>query len=203
MSISMQAEGMSLSIDDATLAAQCRRGDGAAMDRLIKKYQDRLYNVILKICGNEHDAVELLQDTFVKVIEKIGSFESRSGLYTWIYRIAVNLTLNHCKRRMKFTMQGLEIACGLENARAGLRRYLAAESITDPAKIAESRELCVLLHKALGMLDHDQRSIIVLCDIERMNYAQISSVLEIELGTVKSRLSRARSNLRKSLESVL
>ena len=79
------------------------------MERLIIKYQDRIYNVILKMCQNEDDAAELTQDTFVKVIEKIGSFQGRSGFYTWVFRIAVNLTLNFCSRRVRLGFESLEV----------------------------------------------------------------------------------------------
>jgi RNA polymerase sigma-70 factor, ECF subfamily len=199
----IQPDIISVSIDDAALAQQCRNGDSAAMERLIIKYQDRIYNVIVKICGNGHDAAELLQDTFVKVIEKVSSFEGRSGLYTWIYRIAVNLTLNHCKRRMKFAAGGLESSEKFESAKAGLHRYMADEATSDPAQIAEKNELCTLLAGALLKLSEDHRTIIVLCDIEGMNYEQIGEVLDIGPGTVKSRISRARGSLREILEAII
>jgi RNA polymerase sigma-70 factor (ECF subfamily) len=193
-----------INIDDTVLVERCRRGDTEAMERLILKYQDRVYNVILKICHNEDDAAELTQDTFVKVIEKIGSFESRSGFYTWVFRIAVNLTLNFCTRRARFGVEPLRIDAGeYERAKGQLRQYLADDNSPDPAAIAEKKELCNLVEGSLVKLDDGQRAVIILRDVEGMSYEQIAGVLDIELGTVKSRLSRARGSLREILEAVL
>ena len=85
-----------INIDDSELVRQCKQGDSVAMERLILKYQNRIYNVILKICADPDDAAELTQETFVKIIENIDKFQGKSKFYTWAFRIAVNLTLNYC-----------------------------------------------------------------------------------------------------------
>ena len=181
-------------IDDAILVRQSQHGDSGAMGRLITKYQDRIYNAILKICGNRDDASELTQETFVKFIEKVKTFEGKSAFYTWLFRIAVNLTYNYCKRRAKIVMQSLEAAVGPEfdGARLQLGMFLADEGSVDPAIVAQNREVGEIVVGALGTLDEQQRTVVVLRDIEGMSYAEIAETLEIELGTVKSRLSRAR-----------
>jgi len=191
--------------DDAVLVERCRRGDSAAMEHLILKYQDRIYNVILKICANADDAAELTQETFVKVIENIDKFQGRSGFYTWAFRIAVNLTLSYCKRSVKLGFSSLDAGDDGHNwqAREALKKFLRNDSSPDPAAVAQNKELYELIMKALMKLDGGQRAVVVLRDIEGMNYAHIAEVLDIELGTVKSRLSRARSNLREILEAVL
>jgi len=201
----VQTNLTSINIDDAVLVEKCRAGDNTAMERLIIKYQDRIYNVILKICGNRDDAVELAQDTFVKAIENISSFQGRSGFYTWLFRIAVNLTLNYCKRQVKLPIGSLdaELDSGSSQAKGRLKQYLADESSLDPARLVENRELCELVIRALDRLSNEQKAVVVLRDIEGMNYEQIAGVLDIQLGTVKSRLSRARNNLKKILETVL
>ncbi len=201
----MQSETASISIDDSVLVEQCREGDSAAMERLILKYQNRIYNVVLKICANTDDAAELTQETFVKVLENIDRFEGRSGFYTWAFRIAVNLTLNYCQRNVRLSVRSLEAdneedGC---SARAQLKQLLSNDDSPDPALVAQNRELYELAIKALMKLDDAQRAVIVLRDIEDMNYARIAKVLDIELGTVKSRLSRARNNLREILETTL
>jgi RNA polymerase sigma-70 factor (ECF subfamily) len=194
-----------INIDDDVLVQQCRQGDSAAMERLICKYQNRIYNTILKICANPDDAAELTQDTFVKVIENIDKFEGRSSFYTWAFRIAMNLTLNHCKRSSKLTFTSLETERKENNWRPKqiLKEFLRNDASPDPAIVAQNRELCVLVQKALMELDDTRRTVIVLRDIEGMNYAQIAMVLELELGTVKSRISRARNNLREIFEGFL
>jgi len=199
------AQAQNINIDDAVLVEQCRRGDSAAMERLILKYQNRIYNVILKICANPDDAAELTQDTFVKIIENIDRFERRSGFYTWAFRIAVNLTLNYCQRSAKHGFSSLDAENDghSQQAKAQLKGFLSDDSSPDPAVVAQNKELCRIVAKTLIKLDDAQRTVLVLRDIEGMNYAEIAKVLDIELGTVKSRLSRARSNLRELLGTIL
>jgi RNA polymerase sigma-70 factor, ECF subfamily len=198
-------ETAKITIDDAVLVEMCRRGDSAAMERLILKYQNRIYNTILKICANTEDAAELTQDTFVKVIENIDKFEGRSGFYTWAFRIAVNLTLNYCKRNVQLGFRSLENSDDEhdERGKTALKEFLTDESSPDPAAVVVNKELAEIAVKALMKLDDWQRAVIVLRDIEGMNYAQIADVLGIEHGTVKSRLSRARNALREILEAVI
>ena len=192
-----------INIDDSVLVEQCRRGGSEAMERLILKYQNRIYNVILKICANPDDAAELTQETFVKVLENIGRFQGRSSFYTWAFRIAVNLTLNYRKRNMKLALRSLEAQSTetSEHKKQLLRDFLRDDSSPDPAGIAQKKELYEIAVKALMRLDDAQRTVVVLRDIEGMNYAQIARVLNIQLGTVRSRLSRARSNLRDIMEA--
>jgi RNA polymerase sigma-70 factor (ECF subfamily) len=198
-------EAANINIDDKVLVERCRRGDSEAMERLILRYQNRIYNVILKVCGNADDAAELTQETFVKVIENIDKFAGRSGFYTWAFRIAVNLTLNYCQRSVKLGYRSLD-ADDIEHsqeAKARLKEFLSDDSSPDPATVAQSKEQYEIVVKALTKLDDDQKAVIVLRDIEGMSYAQIAEVLNVELGTVKSRLSRGRNNLREILETML
>ena len=104
----MHLEKHNINIDDSALVQQCQKGDSQALETLIIKYQGRIYNVILKICANPDDAAELTQETFVKVMENLDKFARRSSFYTWIFRIAVNLTLNYCKRKVKLGFRSLE-----------------------------------------------------------------------------------------------
>jgi RNA polymerase sigma-70 factor (ECF subfamily) len=205
MKESVYSDIANINLDDAMLVERCRQGDSAAMERLILKYQNRIYNVILKMCGNPDDAAELTQDTFVKVLENIDRFAGRSGFYTWAFRIAVNLTLNYCQRSVRVGYRSLdaEEQEGGSQAKSQLKEYLSDDSSPDPSVVAQSKELCNIVEKALMKLDGAHRMVVVLRDIEGMSYAQIAKVLEVELGTVKSRLSRARSNLREILEAML
>jgi len=194
----------SISINDAVLVQQCRQGDSTATERLILKYQNRIYNAILRICANPDDAAELTQDTFVKVIENIDKFEGRSSFYTWAFRIGVNLTLNYCQRSVKLGLKSLDAEDNEDSSKdkGVLKAFLTDDSSPDPAVVAQNKELCRLVVKALMKLDDAQRAVIVLRDIEGMSYTQIAEVLDIELGTVRSRLSRARTNLRQIMEAI-
>lgn len=201
----MSLKTASINIDDSVLVQKSQAGDTQAMERLILKYQSRIYNVVLKMCGNPDDAAELTQEAFVKVIESIGKFKGRSSFYTWLFRIAVNLTLNCCQRNAKRAMRSLDAEDTEPDGqtRQVLKDFLCDESVPDPETLAQRRELCDLALKALLSLDEPQRAVMVLRDIEGMDYAQIAEVLNIELGTVRSRLSRARSHLRELLEAML
>ncbi len=201
----MYSETANINIDDTALAEQCRQGDSEAMERLILKYQNRIYNVILKICANTDDAAELTQDTFVKIIEGINEFKGRSSFYTWAFRIAVNLTLNYCKRSVKLGLTSLDAEANEQNAETKkvLKQVLRDESSPDPVVVAQNKELCQIVMAALMKLDEPQRTVVVLRDIEGMNYAEIAEVLDIKPGTVKSRISRGRSNLRDIMEAIL
>ena len=194
---------MHVNVSDAVLIEQYRNGDSAAIERLVLKYQNRIYNVILKICADPDDAAELTQETFVKVIENLDRFEGRSGFYTWTFRIAVNLTLNYCQRNSKLAFQSLDAEQDDSKVRQVLKDFLSDDSSPDPATEVQNKELYRIAAKALMGLDDTHRAVIVLRDIEGMSYARIAKVLDIELGTVRSRLSRARSKMRDILEDIL
>ena len=201
----VQRKASSIKIGDDVLVEQCQQGDISAMERLILKYQNRLYNVILRICSNPDDAAELTQETFVKIIENIGRFEGKSRFYTWAFRIAVNLTINYCRKNARLGFKSLDsddTEVGERTSQA-LREFLKDEKSPDPAGVAQNRELCELVSQTIMALEEDHRAVLVLRDIEGMSYAQIAQVLEIELGTVRSRISRARSKFKEILEAII
>jgi RNA polymerase sigma-70 factor (ECF subfamily) len=194
-----------IKIDDQFLVARAQQGESEALAKLILRYQERIFNTILKICGNYEDAAELTQETFVKLIEKVGTFRGQSAFYTWLFRIAVNITLNYCKRRGKVRFISLDKLVGPEGQsdRKELIGFLSDMGERDPSELAEKKEVEKIMLAALERLESKYRAIIVLRDIEDMSYEQIAVALDIELGTVKSRLSRSRTRLRKILEKIL
>jgi RNA polymerase sigma-70 factor (ECF subfamily) len=201
----LEHEKENISIEDSVLVGLCQQGDSAATERLIIRYQDRIYNVILRICGNSDDAAELTQETFVKLIEKIDTFAGKSSFYTWLFRIAVNITLNYCKRRFKFSVQSLDSVAGAisDDGKARFGAYFADDSVGDPAILAQNKEVGELVFSSLNKLESKHRAVLVLREIEGMSYLEIAESLNVELGTVKSRISRARVALREILETVL
>lgn len=199
-----QKQKDNLVLDDETLVRRSQHGDPEAMTCLIVKYQDRVYNAILKICSNPDDAAELTQDTFVKVLESIGTFRGQSAFYTWLFRVAVNLTLNHCRRRFKLSPVSLDAVSELHGReKEQLAAVLADPEQDDPAQIVQQKELVQVVLDLIARLNEEHRIVLVLRDIEQMSYTQIAEVLELEPGTVKSRISRARAALRELLETVL
>jgi RNA polymerase sigma-70 factor (ECF subfamily) len=199
------SSGKDIDTDERALIERCRSGDSAAVERLILQYQDRIYNTILKICANPDDAAELTQDTFVRVIEKIGEFENRSSFYTWAFSIAVNLTISHCRRKGKIRFSSIDESDGQDDSdtAAALKEFLRDDKSPDPADVSQNDELCSLVMKMLSRLSEEHRVVLVLRDVEGMDYAGIAETLNVGLGTVKSRISRARCNLRELLESAL
>lgn len=191
--------------DDSLLIRRSLQGDSAATGQLILRYQNRIYNVVLKICSDADDAAELTQETFVKVLENLDRFEARSSFYTWAFRIAVNLTLNYCQRNARLAIRSLDSECEPPNSQAkqALKEFLSDDSSPDPAALAQNKELHEIAVEALNNMDEAQRTVLVLRDIEGMSYARIAETLGIEIGTVRSRLSRARTRLREILEAIL
>ncbi len=188
--------------DEPQLIERSRSGDSAALETLLLRYQDRLYNTILKITQNSDDAAELLSDSFVKIIESIGDFESRSSFYTWAFSIAVNLTISHCRRKQKVRFSSIDEQSEDDSeGKAALKEVLLDKSVQDPAALSQNAELGRIVMQMLGQLSEEHRAVLVLRDIEGMDYAELAATLGISEGTVKSRLNRARNNLRELLES--
>ncbi len=190
---------------DGLLIRRSLQGDSAATEQLILRYQNRIYNVVLKICSDADDAAELTQETFVKILENLDRFEARSSFYTWAFRIAVNLTLNHCQRNARLAVRSLDSECEQCDGRTkqALKEFLSDDSSPDPALVAQNKELHEIALEALNNLDEAHRAVLVLRDIEGMSYARIAETLGIEIGTVRSRLSRARTKLKDILESIV
>lgn len=192
-----------LSFQDEQSLSQLRRGNWAAMEGLVQRYQDRLYVTLLRMVNHPEDAADLVQETFVRAMQNIARFEGKSTLYTWLFRIAINLAISHRRAsqyRHAVSLDGQrEEEEGLNRQAAGLRRQLAQETETDPADAAGHRMEYERLMAALARLDPDFRAVIVLRDVEECDYDQMAAILDVPVGTIKSRLFRARSALREQL----
>ena len=195
----------SMAIEDQQALAQLRRGNWASMEQLVQRYQDRLYAAVFRIVGHPEDAADLVQETFVKAMQNVSRFEGKSALYTWLFRIAVNLAISHRRAgvyRMALSLDGdpsRHEEHAVNQQAAALRRQLAQHTESDPAAAAEMRLEHERLVAALQKLDPDFRAVIVLRDIEDCDYEQIAEIMEVPVGTIKSRLFRARSALREAL----
>ena len=184
-------------ISDESLVLTCQGGDAPAFGRLVERYQDRIYNLILRMVGNSEDARELTQDAFLHALQAIGRFKGSSSFYTWIFRIAVNAALSHrrrCGRATFMSLQELKESAGIEPD----IRVPAGNAETVPAA-AGKQELRRMVTDALETLTSDARAVVVLKDIEGCGYEQIGEILDIPVGTVKSRLHRARLELKDRL----
>jgi RNA polymerase sigma-70 factor (ECF subfamily) len=186
------------------LVERCRGGDRTAFDELVRRYQDRIFNLTLRLCGNHDDAAELTQEVFLKAWGSIGRFGSQARFYTWIYRIAVNLAIDLRRRQNRRPERPLptQTRRGQGDSRPAAGDLLISGAPGPDARLSES-ELAAIAAKKLAALEIEQRMVIVLRDVEGLDYEQIADILGVPVGTVKSRLYRARMALRESLKPYL
>ncbi len=195
-------EARPVALEDARLIETIRGGQLEAYADLVRKYQDRVFNTCWRICGNLEDARDLTQEAFLKAFESLETFRRQSGFYTWIYRVAVNLALSHRRSAKRRQTLSFDHGADVDGTQAeGLAKRIASGSEDDPAQSASTVELQRAAVRALQALDDDHRAVVVLRDIEGFDYREISEVLQIPPGTVKSRLHRARATLAEAIRS--
>jgi RNA polymerase sigma-70 factor (ECF subfamily) len=185
-------------LPDLELVQKVKIGDSEAFAELVARYQDRVFNTCWRICGNLEDARDLTQEAFLKVFDSLGSFRQESGFYTWLYRIAVNLALSLRRKSHRRRERPLEDVLEQEGTQAeSLNRRLGrSASATEP-----DADQKALVARGLNLLEDDFRAVIVLRDLEGLDYHEIAGILEIPAGTVRSRLHRARTALREFLQA--
>lgn len=182
-------------VDNATDKAIVERvlaGDEEAFGILVERYQDRIYSAVHNYVSNPDDAVDITQDAFVKAYTKLRSFDSGSAFYTWLYRIAVNTAIDYLRRRKSRPADSLDdekfTEIGFEPASHDPR--------TDPVTVATLHEQSRALNSAIGRLSDKLRGVLVLHDVEGLSQEEVAEILKIPVGTVKSRVSRARAELK-------
>ncbi len=200
MEAAVRRDPITSHLDDASLVQQAQAGDVQAFGRLVLRYQDRVYNTCWRICRSTEDAADLTQEAFLKAYRAIGTFAGKSSFYTWVFRIAVNLALSHRKRAKLRLVTSLDDAPDDESPVAQREADTRSPS---PAARAEDGEMHAAVADALGRIDEHHRAVLVLRDIEGFDYHSIAEVLEITVGTVKSRVHRARAALRVELDRAM
>jgi RNA polymerase sigma-70 factor, ECF subfamily len=180
--------------DDSRLIEATLAGDANAFGLLVRRYQDRLFNTLVHVTGSREDAEDVVQDTFVQAYTKLTHFQQRASFYTWMYRIAFNLWVSRRRRRRP----QLSVDVGREVA--GLDPVSALES---PLRQLERQECIELIRRTLSTLDEQTRTILVLREMDGCCYDEIAAILELPVGTIRSRLHRARLQLKRHLEEVL
>lgn len=180
--------------DDAQLIEQTLSGDPTAFGQLVRKYQDRLYNTIVHVVGGADDALDVVQDAFVQAYLNLNGFKQSSAFYTWLYRIAFNVAITH-RRRRKPTLS-------VEQARedGGME---PVDDLAGPDEQLEEDERRQQVQQAIAALSEEYRAVVVLREIDGCCYETIAEILDLPIGTVRSRLHRARLQLREQLKGVL
>ena len=183
--------------EDKGLVSRSRNGDTEAFDELVVKYTPRLYGLVYHMTSNHEDTHDVLQDVFAKAYRSLKRFQGKSTFYTWIYSISVNMTLNFLKKR------GRRKAMSLDDVDMAIERdpdFIEATSKSDPVREVNIKELQERLNAALQELSDDHRAVVTMFDIQGMPHAEISKILGVSEGTVRSRLFYAHRQLQNYLE---
>jgi len=179
--------------EDSLLIERTLSGDRSAFSDLVTKYQDRLYSSMLGVTGSAEEAEDVVQDAFVRSYMKLDSFQQSSQFFTWLYRIAFNTALSrHRRRRSRVSLDHARETTGLE----------PIDDCGAPDEPMLRRERVDMVREAMAQLTEEHRTILVLREMEEHPYETIAEILEISIGTVRSRLSRARHQLKLTLETM-
>ena len=187
---------MSESAEDSRLIQECLRGRTEAYAELVRKYQDRLFNTVHRMVGNAEDARDLVQDAFIQAYCSLDRFHGDSAFYTWLYRIAGNAAISHKRRhRVMVSFEAGGQGSSFEPADDVLH--------SDPSGRMEQDDRDRQVREALDGLPSEYRAVLVMKEIEGHKYETIAQMLDCPIGTVRSRLHRARLELRERLRHLM
>jgi RNA polymerase sigma-70 factor (ECF subfamily) len=177
----------------------CRAGHTEAFGALVERYQERLYQTLLHLSGSSEDARDILQDTFLRAYEKLDQFQGDSSFYTWVYRIGVNIALSgHRRRRARPSVRRMG-----DQGAEGYQEAADDSAGADPTYPLERAEREQIVEAALRQLVPEHRAVVILKDFDGRRYEEIAAILSVPIGTVRSRLHRARSELRDRLACLI
>ncbi len=186
-------------MDELELIRQAGQGDESAFEQLVIAYEKPVYNLCLRMCGDRDEAFDLSQDTFIKAWHAISMFQGDSKFQTWLMRIASNTCIDHLRKKKRKNVIPMT---DLDREDEPLERQIA-DYETDPAVLAEKAQDHEAVREAMSQLPDQDRLILSMRAIEDMSYREIGEALELQPGTVKSRISRAREKIRRSLDGNL
>lgn len=186
--------------EDALLVTKVQEGDLHAFDLLVKKHRERLYSVIYNLTGNSEEAYDLCQEAFIKAFRSINKFNRKCAYYTWLYRIAVNTTLNYLKKERKRRFLSLNEITE-ETAPKEALESLSTQSDSEKGLIL--KEIKEKLNEGLQILSLKHRAVITMYEIEGMSHSEIAAVLGCSEGTVRSRLHYAKQQLKQFLQDYI
>jgi len=185
---------------DVELVARARAGDRAAFRTLFDRYNRRAYGVAFGVVKNQQDAADVVQEAFIKVHRHLDGFQGNSSFYTWLYRIVMNLSIDHLRRKKKVTE--FDETVRKDDALAD-GATLPQSAHENPAKAIARKELTDQLHAALAELPEYHRAVIVLREVEGLSYEEMAKILKVPKGTIMSRLFHARRKMQERLVGYL
>jgi RNA polymerase sigma-70 factor (ECF subfamily) len=183
--------------DDRTLVAQAQRGDRAAFRSLFERYHRRAYALAFGVVRNQDDALDVVQDAFIKAHKHLASFEGQASFYTWLYRIVMNLAIDHLRKHKRqqpvdFTDAAVE---GAVSEDALLPKIIGG----NPGRALLDREIRDRIAEALDGLSENHRAVLVMRELEGLSYEEMAAAMQCSKGTIMSRLFHARKNMQRQL----
>ena len=174
---------------ERALIARCKNREIGAFDELYSRFEKRVFNCAYHICGNYHDASDIAQEAFLRVFNSIQTFRGEANFLTWIYRIVTNVFLDERKKAKAHRQTSLDEY--IELGESSVARQIEDDGPL-PLDVVQANERAEIVHKAINSLPDYQRVIVTLYHMESLSYDEIAEVLQLPIGTVKSRLNRAR-----------
>lgn len=180
------------------LVAKAKKGDRAAYRELVDRYHKRVYGIVYGMLHSREDAMELAQDVFIKVYQRIAEFEEKSSFYTWVYRIAVNLAIDFRRREWKKVHTEYDDSV----ADQGVDDGIFQRDRTTPEQASQNRELGEAISRALETLPDEQKSVLVMREVDGLSYQEMADVMGCSIGTIMSRLFYARKKMQAALKGL-
>ena len=180
------------------LITKSKNGDILAFEQLLSLYEKKAYNIAFRMMRNEEDAKDAVQEAFIKVFKSMKSFREESSFSTWLYRIVTNVCLDELRKRKKYASVSLEFE--IESDRGTTHIELGKDEVT-PEDLYERQEKKELVLDTINSLKEDYKTVVILRDIQGFSYEEIATILSCSLGTIKSRINRARNVLKDKLQA--
>jgi RNA polymerase sigma-70 factor (ECF subfamily) len=189
--------------DDHELVAAAQAGDRRAFQELYQRYERKVYAVAYGFLRNQEDALDVLQEAFIKVHRYLPNFEGQSSFYTWLYRIVANLCIDHLRRSGRKRDVEFDDRLRHEEAADAPGEMSPIANVGDPAQAVKNKEILAAVEASLDKLSDKHRAVIVMRELQGMSYADMAQAMNCSKGTIMSRLFHARRNMQKLLKERL
>ena len=189
--------------DDQELVEACKTGDRRAFQVLYQRYERKVYAVAYGFLRNQEDALDVVQEAFIKVHRYLPNFEGQSSFYTWLYRIVANLCIDHLRRSGRKKDVEFDDKLRHDGEQEAASEHLPMSSLGDPSRAVKNKEILKAVEESLGELSDKHRAVIVMRELQGLSYADMAKAMNCSKGTIMSRLFHARRNMQKLLKERL
>lgn len=191
-----------MTTSDETLIKRILNGDALAFEQLVGRYEQKVFNIAFRMSGDREDALDLSQESFIRAYRALNRFQGQSAFSTWLFRIVTNTCIDALRKRKRQPVVVLSTDSSIETDDGEYQIEFPAPSDQNPEELVLGTELREQLQYALSRLSEEHRLALVLRDVEGYTYEEIAEILEINIGTVKSRINRARLAMREEIGSM-